>query len=103
MATSGRKANPYRRGKENHAGSTVSIQARGFWERHFRLLACGVVLVSVAARVFDFSIVPPAYNGLVITEPFCGSHSWDLADRAWAARCHVKYGLGYTKGLRTLG
>jgi len=102
MATSGRKVSPYRRGKENHGGSTASIQMPGFWERHFWLLACGVVLISVIARVFDFSIAPPGYDGLVITEPFCGLHSWDLADRAWAARSHVKYGLGYTKGLRTL-
>jgi len=102
MVTSGRKVNPYRRGKESDAGSTVSVQAAGFWERHFWLLACGVVLVSVVTRVFDFSIAPPGYGGLVITEPFCGLHSWDLAGRAWAARSHVKYGLGYTKGLRTL-
>jgi len=102
MATSGRRANPHRGGKENHGGSTVSVQASDFWERHFWLSACGVVLISVVTRVFDFSIAPPGYNGLVITEPFCGLHSWDLADRAWAARSHVKYGLGYTKGLRTL-
>jgi len=102
MATSGRKANPYHRGKESHDGSTISVQTPGFWERHFWLLACGVVLVSVATRVFDFSIGPPEYNDLVITKPFCGLHSADLADRAWAARSHVKYGLGYTKGLRTL-
>jgi len=102
MAASGRKANPYRRGKEDRGGSTVSAQTLGFWERRFRLLACGVVLISVITRVFDFSIAPPGYNGLAIGEPFCGLHSWDLADRAWAARSHVKYGLGYTKGLRTL-
>jgi len=102
MAASGRRANPRHWGKENPGGSTASIQTPGFWERHFWLLACGMVLISVVTRVFDFSIVPPTYNGLVITEPFCGLHSWDLADRAWAARSHVKYGLGYTKGLRTL-
>ena len=102
MATSGRKANPYRRGKEDRGGSTVSAQTLGFWERHFWLSACGVVLISVVTRVFDLTIAPPAYDGLVITEPFCGLHSWDLADRAWGARSHVKYGLGYTKGLRTL-
>jgi len=102
MAMSGRKANPSRRGKENHAGSTIPVPTRNFWRRHFWLFACGVVLISVITRVFDFTIAPPGYNGLVITEPFCGLHSWDLADRAWAARSHVKYGLGYTKGLRTL-
>jgi hypothetical protein len=90
MVMSGRKANPYRRGKEDHGGSTVSVRTLSFWERHFRLLACGVLLISVVTRVFDFSIAPPGYNGLVITEPFCGLHSWDLADRAWAARSHVK-------------
>jgi len=81
---------------------TAPIQTPGFWKRHFWVFACGVVLISVSTRVFDFSVAPPGYNGLVITEPFCGLHSWDLADRAWAARSHVKYGLGYTKGLRTL-
>ena len=102
MAMSGRRVNPYRRGKENHGGSTIPVPTPNFSERHFWLLACGVVLISVVTRVFDFSIAPPEYNGLVITEPFCGLHSWDLAERAWAARSHVKYGLGYTKGLRTL-
>jgi hypothetical protein len=43
-----------------------------------------------------------AVHRVQITQTFCGLHSWDLASRAWAARSHVKYGLGYTKGLRTL-
>lgn len=36
-----------------------------------------------------------------ITRPFYGLHSWDHAHYAWMARNHVKYGLGYTKGLDT--
>ncbi len=72
------------------------------FERHFWAFACGVVFVWVFIRVFDFPLLPPAYKGLVMTQPFYGLHSWDLANRAWAARSHLKYGLGYTKGLRTL-
>ena len=33
-----------------------------------------------------------------IFRPFYGMHSWAEAHSAWAARVHVKYGLGYTKG-----
>lgn len=36
-----------------------------------------------------------------ITRPFYGLHSWAQAHGAWLARVHLKYGLGYTKGLRT--
>ncbi len=36
-----------------------------------------------------------------ITRPFYGLHSWAEASGAWVARSHVKYGLGYTKGLAT--
>ena len=36
-----------------------------------------------------------------ITRPFYGLHSWAQASGAWVARSHVKYGLGYTKGLST--
>lgn len=36
-----------------------------------------------------------------ITRPFYGLHSWAEAHGAWLARTHVKYGLGYTKGLLT--
>jgi hypothetical protein len=72
------------------------------FENQFWLLAGGVVFLWVCLRVFDFTLLPPAYNGVLITQPFCGLHSWDVADRAWAARSHLKYGLGYTKGLRTL-
>jgi 4-amino-4-deoxy-L-arabinose transferase-like glycosyltransferase len=70
--------------------------------KHFGLFAGGVVFLWVCLRVFDFTLLPPAYNGILITQPFCGLRSWDLADRAWAARSHLKYGLDYTKGLRTL-
>jgi 4-amino-4-deoxy-L-arabinose transferase-like glycosyltransferase len=80
----------------------VAENGPSVFERRFWLFGCGVVLLWVFLRVFDFTLFPPAYNGLLITQPFCGLHSWDLADRAWAARSHLKYGLGYTKGLRTL-
>jgi hypothetical protein len=36
-----------------------------------------------------------------IDRPFYGLHSWGQATGAWVARTHVKYGLGYTKGLST--
>ena len=36
-----------------------------------------------------------------ITRPFYGLHSWAQASGDWAARSHVKYGLGYTKGVST--
>jgi 4-amino-4-deoxy-L-arabinose transferase-like glycosyltransferase len=72
------------------------------FETRFWLFGGGVVFLWISVRVFDFTLLPPAYHGLLITQPFCGLHSWDLADRAWAARSHLKYGLGYTRGLRTL-
>ena len=70
---------------------------RGFW-----VLACGVILISIIIRIFDFSLWPPAYKGLYITQPYTGLHSRHFATQAWAARSHVKYVLGYTKGYRTL-
>ena len=36
-----------------------------------------------------------------INRPFVGLHSLGQAHFAWVARSHVKYGLGYTKGLNT--
>jgi hypothetical protein len=36
-----------------------------------------------------------------INRPFTGLHSWGQAHEPWIARVHVKYGLGYTKGLMT--
>ncbi len=36
-----------------------------------------------------------------ITRPYTGLHSWAQASGAWAARSHVKYGIGYTKGVST--
>jgi len=74
----------------------------GLCERYFRIFASGVICIWILTRVFDFSLMPPSYRGLFITRPFYGLHSWDNAHMAWAARSHVKYGLGYTKGYRTL-
>jgi len=74
----------------------------GLHERHFWILAFGVILISIFTRVFDFSLMPLSYKGLFITRPYYGLHSWGSANRAWNARSHVKYGLGYTKGYRTL-
>lgn len=62
----------------------------------------GVVLVLVLTRTFDFSLVPPEYRGICIMRPFSGLHGSHEADRAWAGRSHLKYGLGYTKGYATL-
>ena len=73
----------------------------GLCERRFWILAFGVVLISVFTRLFDFSLVPLSYNVLFVTRPYCGLHSWENAHRAWAARCHVNYGLGYTRGYST--
>ena len=73
----------------------------GLCERRFWILAFGVVLISVFTRVFDFSLVPLSYNGLFITRPYCGLHDWHFSHLAWNARCHVHYGIGYTKGYRT--
>ena len=70
-------------------------------ERHFWVFAFGVILISIFTRVFDFSLMPSSYQGLFITRPFYGLHSWDNAHMAWAARSHVKYGLGYTRGYST--
>jgi hypothetical protein len=72
------------------------------FEQRFWFFADGVVFLWVCLRVFDFTLLPPAHKGLLITQPFCGLHSWASANGAWAARSHLKYGLGYTKGLRTL-
>ncbi|MCD6304418.1 MAG: glycosyltransferase family 39 protein [Planctomycetes bacterium] len=36
-----------------------------------------------------------------ISRPITGLHSWAWAQGYWAARSHVKYGLGYTKGFQT--
>jgi hypothetical protein len=71
-------------------------------EKYFRIFAFGVILISILTQVFDFSLKPASYEGLFITRPFCGLHSWAAVDRAWAATNHLNYGLGYTKGLYTL-
>ena len=52
----------------------------GYCERHFWILAFGVILVSIGTRTFDFSLTPPSYNGLFITRPYCGLHSWAGVD-----------------------
>lgn len=36
-----------------------------------------------------------------INRPFNGLHSWGQATGAWVARTHVRFGLGYTKGIAT--
>jgi hypothetical protein len=65
-----------------NSAPVVAEDRPSVFERHFGLFACGVVLIWVLTRVFDFTLILPAYNGLVITQPFYGLHSWDLADRA---------------------
>lgn len=39
--------------------------------------------------------------GRDINRPFIGLHSWGQAHEPWVTRVHLKYGLGYTKGLIT--
>jgi len=56
----------------------------GFW---FCAAILGVLFASIMARDID--------------RPFYGLHSWAAASGSWAARAHVKYGLGYTKGMST--
>ena len=61
-----------------------SNEALSFW------LCAGllaVLLASVLARDID--------------RPLNGLHSWAEAHGYWLARVHLKYGLGYTKGLNT--
>jgi len=74
----------------------------GLCEKHFWIFAFGVILILILTSVFDFSFKPASYKGLFINRPYYGLHSWATANRAWAARNHVKYGLGYTKGYHTL-
>ena len=78
------------------------VQQLSFYEKHFWILAACVVLISIFIRAFDFSLTPPSYNGLFIKRPYCGLHGWHFSSQAWAARSHIKYGLGYTKGYPTL-
>ena len=40
--------------------------------------------------------------GREIDRPFIGLHSWDESLASWVARAHLKYGLGYTRGIATL-
>jgi len=90
-----------RRGADNAEPPAMQRKCnRG--DRHFWTLACAVLLVLALARTFDYSLVPPSYEGVFITRPYGGLHSDAAAAGAWAARSHLKYGLGYTKGYRTL-
>ena len=47
----------------------------GLCQRHFWILAFGVILVSIGTRTFDFSLTPPSYNGLFISQPYCALRS----------------------------
>jgi hypothetical protein len=58
------------------------------FEKRFWLFVCGVVFLWISVRVFDFTLLPPAYHGLVLTQSFCGLHSWDLADRGMGSSLH---------------
>jgi len=71
-------------------------------EKHFWIFAFGIILILILTSVFDFSLKPASYKGLFINRPYYGLHSWANANRAWAARNHVKYGLVYTRGYHTL-
>ena len=91
-------------------GAIKADKRPGPYERYFWIFAFGVILISILTCVFDFSLKPPSpasagasspprrRGGLFITRPYYGLHSWGSANRAWNARSHVKYGLGYTKG-----
>jgi 4-amino-4-deoxy-L-arabinose transferase-like glycosyltransferase len=37
-----------------------------------------------------------------VSRPFEGLHAWAQADSAWFSRNHVRYGLGYTRGVMTI-
>ena len=72
------------------------------WDRYFGVFACGIILISIFARTFDCSLMPLSCKDVFITRSYSGLHSDAQGSRAWAARSHAKYGLGYTKGYRTL-
>lgn len=61
-----------------------SNKARNFW-------LCAGLLVVLLASIMTRDI----------NRPFYGLHSWAEAHGAWLGRVHLKYGLAYTKGLRT--
>jgi len=71
-------------------GAIKADKRPGLYERHFWIFAFGVILISILTNVFDFSLKPPSYKGLFITRPYYGLHSWARANRAWAARSHIK-------------
>lgn len=87
---------------QNDPINEEGLQRPAFTERYFWQLACCVIAIWIIIRVFDFSLVPLSYRGLYINKPYTGLHSWHLTHQAWAARNHVKYGLDYTKGYRTV-
>ena len=61
-----------------------SNQALGFW------LCAGLLCLLLASTL-----------ARDINRPVNGLHSWAEAHGDWLARVHLKYGLGYTKGLST--
>jgi hypothetical protein len=91
-----------RAAKSNRPIKTDKQPGLSLCEKHFRIFAFGVILISILTQVFDPSLKPASYRGLFITRPFCCLHSWAAVDRAWSAGNHLNYGLGYTKGLYTL-
>ncbi len=80
------------KGNLNQSTSSLnqSNKARNFW------LCAGLLVVLLCTIMTQFW--SPSNN---ITRPFYGLHSWADAHRAWAARVHLKHGLGYTKGFVT--
>lgn len=52
------------------------------------------------ASVLLIGLLPLCWN---LTRPFVGHHEWNSAWYAYFARNHLRYGLGYTKGLCTHG
>ena len=49
---------------------TKTDKRPGLCERHFWVFAFGIIIVSIVTRVFDFSLMPPSYQGLFITRPY---------------------------------
>lgn len=58
--------------------------------RRFWIIAIALALLLVCLKSYR------------INRPYNGLHSWAEASGAWVARCHVNYGLGYTKGIATM-
>ncbi|MHC4890179.1 MAG: ArnT family glycosyltransferase [Planctomycetota bacterium] len=81
-----------KKGSLNKSTSSLNQpnKARNFW------LLAGLLVVLLCSIMTQFW--SPSNN---ITRPFYGLHSWADAHGPWKARVHVRYGLGYTKGLMT--